>query len=240
MTRPDAPVAVVVGRPEGVVCHRPARRKHHKVRHGHACNRWTSHRHAFRDANAQCAGVRRKQLRQIRVMCLNLTRKCASNMAVRPRGACSECCAQASAGRRWGLQGACILGKVRMLQGAPSAECAAPGTGEGQVSTVKMLGSGWSNATELTGLKCARSYLRQSSEWLGLMAQGFTIDHCQRSADRQRRQQLDCVSRNLGRYMDAMQARNSAQRHWLSRPEGSGADLQHVGQAPRQAYLKGA
>jgi len=60
-----------------------------------------------------------------------------------------------------------------MLQGVPSAECATPGTGEGQVSTVKMLGSGWSNATELTGLKCARSYLRQSSELLGADGAGF-------------------------------------------------------------------
>lgn len=38
----------------------------------------------------------------------------------------------------------------------------APGWAEGQVSTVKMLGSGWSNATALTGLNLARSYLRRS------------------------------------------------------------------------------
>ena len=38
--------------------------------------------------------------------------------------------------------------------------CSAPGRSEGTVSTVKMLGSGWSNATELTGLNLARSYLQ--------------------------------------------------------------------------------
>lgn len=37
-----------------------------------------------------------------------------------------------------------------------------PGNAEGQVSTVKMLGSGWSKATELTGLNLARSYLHHT------------------------------------------------------------------------------
>lgn len=35
----------------------------------------------------------------------------------------------------------------------------APGTADGQVSTVKTEGSGWSNATALSGQKRARSYL---------------------------------------------------------------------------------
>ena len=38
-----------------------------------------------------------------------------------------------------------------------------PGRAEGTVRTVKMLGSGWSKATALTGLKRAMSYLRARS-----------------------------------------------------------------------------
>ena len=38
-------------------------------------------------------------------------------------------------------------------------QASAPGTAEGQVSTVKTEGSGWSNATALSGQKRARSYL---------------------------------------------------------------------------------
>ena len=34
----------------------------------------------------------------------------------------------------------------------------APGTAEGQVRTVKMLGSAWSTRTEFTGLNRLRSY----------------------------------------------------------------------------------
>ncbi len=45
----------------------------------------------------------------------------------------------------------------------------APGCADGTVSTVKMLGSGWSKATALTGLNLARSYLHSNGSCTALL-----------------------------------------------------------------------
>ena len=61
---------------------------------------------------------------------------------------------------RWNHGGRNVPSATIQRGGKTTKSAAAvPGTSDGLVSTVKMLGSGWSNVTELTAAKRARSYL---------------------------------------------------------------------------------